>query len=602
MSNSPAKDRTRQAQRWLRACVRAGNAGVWNGVAILAGAVQILAAIAQAGILAWLLYGLIILRLPWTDLAPAWYAWPASIAVRALAGVVREYAGQRVSARIRQHVRAQLLTRLHQLGPVWREQQQSGALSNLLLEQTDALDGYFARYRPQQWLAVIAPVLILLAVLPRSWAAAAILLLTAPLIPVFMILVGWGAQARQTRQFMALKRMSGYFLDVLRGLPTLRLLDAHGRQAERIARTAEDFRIRTMSVLRLAFLSGTVLEFFSSVAIALTAVYLGFSLLGHLDFGYYGHAPDLQLAFFILLLAPEYYQPLRDLGTHYHARAEALAAAEALQEILPGEPTARAPALASHTAPVDLAATDATPPSSLGQSGGMLPAPGAPSLHIDNLGFAYRSGEPVLEQLDLQVPAGAAIAIVGPSGGGKSTLLRLLSGQLPPDTGRIEVNGMALSDIDLPAWRERIGWMGQHPAVLATSLAENLRVARHDASDSALIDALVFAGLADWYATLPAGLSTQLGEGGRRLSGGQIRRLALARLALRPAELLLLDEPTASLDEDTEQLIVERLQALRQGRTLILLTHRRAPLACVDTVYRLSQHRLTQEATHAPAL
>ncbi|MEQ4617248.1 MAG: thiol reductant ABC exporter subunit CydD [Corticimicrobacter sp.] len=600
MSGGPARDRTKQAQRWLRSCVQAGNAGAWNGIAILAGAIQTLAAIAQAGILAWLLHGLIILRLPWAELAAAWYAWPASIAVRALAGVVREYAGQRVSARIRQHVRTQLLARLHQLGPAWREQQQSGALSNLLLEQTDALDGYFARYRPQQWLAVVAPVLILLAVLPRSWAAAAILLLTAPLIPVFMILVGWGAQARQTRQFMALKRMSGYFLDVLRGLPTLRLLDAHGRQAERIARTAEDFRIRTMSVLRLAFLSGTVLEFFSSVAIALTAVYLGFSLLGHLDFGYYGHAPDLQLAFFILLLAPEYYQPLRDLGTHYHARAEALAAAEALQEVLPGEPTVPEAGNTSLTAPADLAAPHATRPAR--QVGGMVPPSGAPSLQLDNLSFAYRPGEPVLAHLDLQVEPGAAIAIVGPSGGGKSTLLRLLSGQLAPDAGRIEINGVALSAIDLPAWRERIGWMGQHPAVLATSLAENLRVARHDASESALTEALAFAGLADWHASLPAGLDTQLGEGGRRLSGGQVRRLALARLALRPAELLLLDEPTASLDEDTEQLIVERLQLLRQGRTLVLLTHRRAPLACVDSVYRLNQHRLIKEETHAPAL
>lgn len=599
MSGSPDRDRSRQAQRWLRACVRAGHAGAWNGIAILAGVIQTLAAIAQAGILAWLLHGLIILHLPWTELAPAWYAWPASIAVRALAGVVREYAGQRVSARIRQHVRTQLLARLHQLGPAWREQQQSGALSNLLLEQTDALDGYFARYRPQQWLAVVAPVLILLAVLPRSWAAAVILLLTAPLIPIFMMLVGWGAQARQTRQFMALKRMSGYFLDVLRGLPTLRLLDAHGRQAERIARTAEDFRIRTMSVLRLAFLSGTVLEFFSSVAIALTAVYLGFSLLGHLDFGYYGHAPNLQLAFFILLLAPDYYQPLRDLGTHYHARAEALAAAEALQEVLPGEPTVPA----TEAVPLPDATTPAAEHAthSSRQADNRVPPSGAPSLRLDTLSFAYRPGEPVLADLNLQVEPGAAIAIVGPSGGGKSTLLRLLSGQLAPDAGRIEINGVALSDIDLPAWRERIGWMGQHPAVLATSLAENLRVARHDATESALTDALTFSGLADWYASLPDGLETQLGEGGRRLSGGQVRRLALARLALRPAELLLLDEPTASLDEDTEQLIVERLQQLRQGRTLVLLTHRRAPLACVDTVYRLSEHRLIKEETHAPA-
>ena len=553
------------APRWLKAQARLGQP--WGALAVLAGLVQALATVGQASSLAVLLHALVIAEVKSFSGMSACIVLPVCVLVRALAGALREESAQRASERIRQHLRETLLDRLYQLGPAWRDGRQTGGLAATLLEQVEAVDGYFARYRPQQWLALLVPVIFLLVVLPRSWLAALILLMTAPLIPLFMILVGKGAQARQQQQMLVLQRMSGHFLDGLRGLPTLRLLDAHHRLREELAQIGEEFRIRTMRVLRLAFLSGAVLEFFASVAIALTAVYLGFSLLGRVDFGFYGPRPDLELAFFILLLAPEFYQPLRDLGTHYHARAEALAAAGDLLAMLQTGET--------------------------GLTGGdSLPGPVAPNIVLKDLCFEYRPGEPVLKNCSLNLAAGEAVAIVGASGGGKTTLLRLLLGQLQATSGSIAVDGLPLSTLNLAAWRENIGWMSQHPRLVSGTLADNLRVARHDADEASLREALAFVGLDDWLSTLPQGLETPLGEGARPLSGGQLRRLALARVWLRPARLLLLDEPTASLDAETETFIVKAIARLRPGHTLILLTHRQAPLVLADRVLELRDSKL----------
>ena len=495
-----------------------------------------------------------------------WWLLPAFI-LRALAGIGREEAGMRVSLAVRRRLRAALLDKLHDLGPAWLQQRQAGSLSTCLLEQVEALDGYFARYRPQQWFAVLTPLLILAAIAPLSWAAALILALTAPLIPLFMVLVGWSARQRQSEQLQALQRMGGHFLELIRGLPTLRLLDAHRRMGDEVAVVADEFRRRTMHVLRLAFLSGAVLEFFASVAIALSAVYFGMSFLGYLDFGLYGETLTLQVAMFALLLAPEFYQPLRDLGIHYHARAEALAAAQTLAEVL---------------------AAESLQPAGGRERGGTT----APALALDGVGFCHRPGEPVLRDCSLRVAAGEALAIRGASGGGKTTLLRLLLGQLRAQEGRILVDGRPFETLDLTVWRERIGWMNQHPRLLADTLAGNLRVARGDAGDDALREALRFAGLDPWFAALPDGLATRLGEGGRPLSGGQLRRLALARVFLRRADVLLLDEPTASLDAETEAWVVDRIGELRAGRTLILLTHRPAPLRLAERVLELTDGRL----------
>lgn len=565
MSDPSDTDRQTQA---LRALVREhGRQPLWSLAAVLAGVLQMGATIALSWLLARVLHGLAIEGLSMTDLRSEWLWILPCIALRSLAGWLREEAGLRLSQAVRQSLRETLMDALHRLGPAWVARQQVGALSSTLLDQIEALDGYFARYRPQQWHAVLAPLMILAVVFPLSWAAGLILLATAPLIPVFMILVGWGARDRQTEQLQALQRMSGHFLDMLRGLPTLRLMNAHGRLAAEVAQVADAFRERTMRVLRLGFLSGTVLELFASIAVAMSAVYFGLSLLGMLNFGLYGQALTLQVALFALLLAPEFYLPLRELGTHYHARAQAQAAAIEIERLL-------------H-------ATSLQPPDGLG-----VPLRHPPALRLQRVVFAHRDGEPVLRGCSLQVAAGEAVAIQGPSGGGKTSLLRLLLGQLQAQQGEVFVDEAPMASLDLSVWRERIGWMSQHPRLLADTLAANLRIARLDASDAELFEALFFAGLRDWFTALPEGLQTRLGEGGRSLSGGQLRRLALARVRLRRADLLLLDEPTASLDTETEAQIVERIAELRQGRTLVLLTHRPAPLRIADRVLRLSEGQL----------
>ncbi|MFN3985534.1 MAG: thiol reductant ABC exporter subunit CydD [Rhodocyclaceae bacterium] len=548
------------ALRWLNDQARC--ASRWSRLAMAAGALQALATVAQAAMFAWLLEGAIVGGLDWHDLSAVFWWLPLPIGLRALAGYVRDSAGVRASREVRETLRQRLLAQLYALGPAWASRRQGGALVSQLLEQVDALDGYVARYRPQRILAVWVPMVILCAVFPFNWAAGAILLGTAPLIPAFMALVGHAARARQQAQLQALAEMSGQFLEAVRGLPTLRLLDAHRRHADEVARTADHFRRRTMSVLRLAFLSGTVLEFFASLAIALVAVYFGFSLLGVLDFGGYG-AP---VGFFVLMLAPEFYLPLRELGTHYHARAEALAAAALLMPTLEDAPVATA---GSRAAPLQ-----------------------APEIVLDSVVFSHLPGVPVLDGANLHVAAGEIVAIVGASGAGKTTLLRLIQGELRPSGGALRIDGQPLDALCQRDWRERLGWMSQHPRLMAASLADNLRVARHDADDDALRAALHFAGLDDWFATLPKGLATPLGEGGRRLSGGQLRRLALARLRLRQASVLLLDEPTASLDSDTEALVIARLAALCRGRSVILLSHREAPLRLAQRVLYLAHGRL----------
>lgn len=544
-----------------------GRAPVWSAVAVFAGALQTACTMAFAAALAQVVHGLAIEHLPAQALVPAWAWMLPAVVGRALAGWLREEAGLRLSLAVRRSLRTALIDRLPVLGPAWVAHRQGGALVSTLLEQVEAMDGHFARYRPQQWLAVIAPLMIVCAVWPLSWAAALILLVTAPLIPLFMVLVGWGTRQRQTEQMQVLQRMSGHFLELVRGLPTLQLLGAQHRMGDQVAEVADAFRVRTMRVLRMAFLSGAVLEFFASVAIAVSAVYFGMNLLGHLDFGLHGERPSLQVAMFVLLLAPEFYLPLRELGTHYHARAEALAAAGEVQAVL-------------------------SAPSPQPVGGHLALGPGPLGLALEGVGFAHRAGEPVLHGCNLQVRPGEVVAIQGPSGGGKTTLLRLLLGQLRAQQGVVRVGGHDVADLDLAAWRERVAWMGQHPSLLADTLAANLRVAAPEASDAQLTEALFFAGLGPWLQALPEGLQTRLGEGGRGMSGGQLRRLALARVRLRPGDVLLLDEPTASLDAATEAALVERLAGLCLGRTVVLLTHRPAPLRLAHRVCWLEGGRL----------
>lgn len=542
---------------WLKQLAK--TAGKWHKLTKITAFIIATLIVVQAGILAWLIHSLIMEKTPITELIPTSLVLILVIVLRYLAAWAREAFAFKASLQVQQNLRGQLIDKIHQLGPAWRAKHQGGALVSQLHEQITSLDGYISKYIPQLGLVMAIPTLIVLAVFPFSWAAALIFFGTAPLIPVFMILVGMRAKEKQAEQHKHLARMSGHFLDQLRGLPILQIFNRHREQIKVVEQVSETFRVKTMQVLRLAFLSSTVLEFFTSVSIALTAVYLGFYFLGHFNFGLYGQDLSLHLAFFILLLAPEFYQPLRDLGTHYHAKAEAEAAAEQLYPWV----VEKSPQLEGGTkAPVDFAA----------------------SIELKNIDFSYTEAVAVLQNINLRLDAGKTCVLLGASGTGKTSILRLILGQLKTQAGEILLDNEKLENIDLFAWREKIGWMSQDIHLFSATLAENLRINAPAAKDADLIKALEFVELEDWFKGLKDGLATKLGEEGRRLSGGQLRRLALARLYLTKAKILLFDEPTASLDESLELKILEKMRILCQDKTVLLLTHRQAPLTLADKV------------------
>ncbi len=468
---------------------------------------------------------------------------------------------QQASLRLRQNLRTQLLAAVAAQGAARSRWGSDGALSSLLLEQVDALDGYISRYVVQQKLAVLMPLLIAAAAFYYSPLAASLLLLTAPLVPVFMILLGDAAARKNRAQFAALAQLSGRFLDLLRGLPTLRRLQALPQAQAAVAAAAEDYRARTMGVLRLAFLSTAVLELFASLAIALVAVYLGLGLIGVLPWAQ-GQVPvPYQGALFILLLAPEFYAPLRQLGADYHDKAKAEAAAQALQPLLAAAP----------------------PPD--GRE--IHPFNTAPALSLRQVRIAGEHGRIRLRECSLQVAAGERVVLAGDSGSGKSSLLQALLGFVDFE-GEIQVNQIDFRRLDKAAWRSQIGYLAQTPPLLPGSIADNLRLPKPDASDAELMAVLQQVGLWDLLSRLPQGLATPLGERGQGLSGGQLQRLALAQLLLQQAPLWLLDEPTAHLDADTAADIHTLLADISQGKTVLLVSHETTNLGWLDREHTLN--------------
>ncbi|MFE0735641.1 thiol reductant ABC exporter subunit CydD [Streptomyces sp. NPDC058855] len=486
----------------------------------------------------------------------------AAVAVgRGAVSWLTELAAHRASAAVKSELRGRLLARAAALGPGWLSGQRTGSLIALATRGVDALDDYFARYLPQLGLAVVVPVAVLARIVTEDWVSAAIIVVTLPLIPVFMILIGWYTQARMDRQWRLLSRLSGHFLDVVAGLPTLKVFGRAKAQAESIRAITSEYRRATLRTLRIAFLSSFALELLSTLSVALVAVTIGMRLVhGELD---------LYTGLVILVLAPEAYLPLRQVGAQYHAAAEGLAAAEEIFEVL--------------EQPV--------------RGGGTVPVPDTVRLELDRVTVRHAGrAAPSLNAATLTVEPGETVALVGPSGAGKSTLLDVVLGFTEPEEGSVRVGGAAasgtgsaeLTSLDLAAWRERIAWVPQRPYLFAGTIAENVRLARPDASDEAVRQALRDAGADGFVAGLPQGLATELGEDGAGLSAGQRQRLSLARAFLADRPLLLLDEPTASLDGETEAGVVEAVRRLAAGRTVLLVVHRPALLAVADRVVRLS--------------
>ncbi|NXY94287.1 thiol reductant ABC exporter subunit CydD [Streptomyces sp. BR123] len=480
----------------------------------------------------------------------------AAVAVgRGLLAWLTELAAHRAAASVKSELRARLLERAAGLGPGWLSGQRTGSLVALATRGVDALDDYFARYLPQLGLAVAVPVAVLARIVTEDWVSAAIIVVTLPLIPLFMVLIGMATQSRMNRQWRLLSRLSGHFLDVVAGLPTLKVFGRAKAQAESIRRITEDYRRATMRTLRIAFLSSFALELLATLSVALVAVTIGMRLVhGELD---------LYTGLVVLILAPEAYLPLRQVGAQYHAAAEGLAAAEEVFEVL------QTPAAVVSTFGVGVPGAE---PSGL-------------RIEVDRVSVRHPGrGEDSPGPVSFTVGPGECVALTGPSGAGKSTLLHVLLGFTAPTAGRVRIGDADLAGLAPGQWRERIAWVPQRPHLFAGTLAENVRLARPDASDAAVAAALDDAGAGEFVAALPRGIETVLGEGGAGLSAGQRQRIALARAFLADRPVLLLDEPTAALDGETEAAVVEAVRRLAVGRTVLLVVHRPALLALADRV------------------
>lgn len=546
----------------------------WLGLSRILGLVSGLLIVAQAWILARLLDHMIMENIPREALLLPFILLILIFVLRAWIVWLREKVGFHAGLHIRQEIRRKVLARLHQAGPAWIQGKPVGSWATLVIEQIEDMHDYYARYLPQMSLAVMVPVLILLAIFPFNWMAALILLGTAPLIPLFMAMVGMGAADANRRNFQALARLSGHFLDRLRGMDTLRLFNRGAAETESIRVSSIDFRQRTMEVLRLAFLSSGVLEFFASLSIALVAVYFGFSYLGELNFGHYATGVTLFSGFLALILAPEFFLPLRDLGTFYHAKAQAVGAADSLKTFM-----------------------DA--PLQQQETGAMQLKNSAPfTLEARDLTILSTEGHPLAGPLSFSLTPGQRVVLVGQSGAGKSSLLNLLSGFLPY-RGELRVNGIELTQLDPLWWREQLSWVGQNPQLPTPTLRDNVLLADPGAGEPVLHAALDKASVSEFLPLLPQGIDTPLGDQSARLSVGQAQRVAVARALLVPCELLLLDEPGASLDTHSEQRVMEALNEASRQQTTVMVTHQLDYITDWDNIWVMRNGVIVQQGDFA---
>jgi ATP-binding cassette subfamily C protein CydD len=519
----------------------------------------------QAALLAWAVQRL------GAGEGPAAVLWPATgiLLLGVLRAAAEAWGARRVYAQARWHLsmlRAGAAAALAARSPMDSARPAAGLAASVIAEQAEAVVPYLVRYAPARWRATVVPLVILAVVACLSWVAAAVLLVAAPLIPIFMAIVGWRARAASEAQMVELGGMNGFLLDRLRGLATLRALDAVDATARRLGEAAQTLRTRTMAVLRIAFLSSAVLELFSALGVAMVAAYIGFHLLGTLGFGTWGRTLSLGEGLFILLLAPAFFEPLRELSAVWHDRAAGEAALASLARLSEG----------------GVALPGAVPAGE-----GPVGTPGAPAVRVHGLCFSHAGEAAFFNHYDLRVAAGEHVALMGPSGPGKTALLSLIAGLVPAERGEILIGGVPLSDDTAAALRARMAWMGQKPHVFAGSVQANVALGRPGVQMAQVEAAMRFAAL-DGVAQARPGVA--LGEGGGGLSGGEAVRLALARVAAQPgADLLLVDEPTAHLDSETAERVADALMQLARGKTLIAATHDPVLAARMGRVIRLDE-------------
>jgi thiol reductant ABC exporter CydD subunit len=483
-------------------------------------------------------------------------------AVVARAGAVWgfEVAGRRAAVSVLSQLRQELVQARLRDDPAALDGARSAEVATAAVDGLDALQRTFAKYLPQVVVSMVVPVAVLATVAAIDPLSAGIMLVTLPLVPLFMWLVGRYTERRTRERWQALQLLATHFLDVVRGLPTLRAFNRGQAQAERIAQVSDEYRRTTMGTLRIAFLSGAVLELAATLGIALVAVTVGVRLTD----GKIGFAAALT----VLVLAPELYLPLRNLAAQYHASADGRAVAERLLDLI-GEPP---PAVGGRSAP---------------------PSPREVPVRLDGVSFAYPSdGGFALDSVELELAPGQTVALVGPSGSGKSTLAAILMQLLLPTRGRVTVGEVDLAACDPAAWRSQIAWVPQDPTLFHASVADNIRLGGVDAADDEVQAAATLAGAHEFISTLPEGYGTIVGDGGRPLSVGERRRVALARAFLRDAPLVILDEPTADLDPESAARIGEAVETIREGRTVVLIAHRPELAARADRIVRVDDGRV----------
>lgn len=550
------KSQSKLAKRWLMITV---------GLGFLSGVLLV----GQAALLAHILHQLIIEHTDKYELVSSFIGLVVIVGLRAACSWGREIFGYRCGEQIRLHIRQLILNRLHSLGPAYIKGKPAGTWASLILEQVEEMQDFFSRYIPQMSIAVLVPLVILFAVFPLNWAAGLVFLITAPLVPIFMALVGMGAADANRRNFKALQRLSGHFYDRLQGLSTLRLFNRAEAEAENLHAASHVLRKRTMEVLRLAFLSSAVLEFFSAISVAIVAVYFGFSFIGEVNFGHYGVPITLFTGLFILVLAPEFYQPLRDLGTFYHAKAQAIGAAESIVEFLNAEAD-------------EMARGDKE-----------LPSPETIQISVQDLEVLSPQGQVLAGPLSFDIQAHDQIALVGPSGAGKTSLLNALLGFLPY-RGSLKINGIELKELDHSEWRQTISWVGQNPLLVHGTVRDNITLGNPLATDEHVTQVARQAYADEFIGRLEKGYSHQVGDRSGGLSVGQAQRIAVARAMLQNGAFWLLDEPTASLDANSEHLVLESLTMAVKGQTTLMVSHRLDQLSAMDRVLVLENGKLVQ--------
>jgi len=507
------------------------------------------------------------------------------VVARSLAAWGFEVAGRRAAVDVVSVLRLDLVRARLRRDPTALDGAQSAELATAAVSGVEALELTFARYVPQVALAIVVPVAVLALVASIDLVAAGVMLLTLPLVPVFMWLVGRYTAQRARERWQALALLSGHFLDVVRGLPTLRAFNRATAQAERIATVSDEYRHATMGTLRIAFLSGAILELAATLGIALVAVVVGVRLAE----GGIGFEPALT----ILVLAPELYLPLRNLAAQWHASADGEAVAERMLDLGAADDARdNLPQARSSAAPKSESACN-----NLSQaSSGPAPDPATVGIRLAHVSFRYASREvDVLRGLELELGAGEMLALTGPSGAGKTTLLALLLRFVEPTGGRILVGEHDLADLDAREWRRRLAYVPQRPTLFRGTVAENIKLGAPAADDDHIREAAALAGAQAFVERLPSGFDTVVGEGGRSLSTGERRRIALARAFARDAPLVLLDEPTADLDSESVDVVADAVERLRVGRTLVVVAHRPELARRADRIVRLDRGRLLQD-------